>query len=92
MQRLHFWNRDHVRTPYEYVERLDESMDISDPRSVLLQSMIATSDDAVVANTLNNHDETIEDMTSWFEALSLMWSAIVSPSQGQTCVRPAPWW
>ncbi len=69
MQRLHLWNCDHVHTPYEHVKRgFAKSMDTFDPRSALLQFMIAaTPNDAVVATILNNHDEIISDMTSWFE-------------------------
>ena len=69
MERLYRWNCDHVRTPYELVERgFGDSSDIFDPRSALLQFMVAaTPKDAVVANILNNHDQIIAGMTSWFE-------------------------
>ncbi len=69
IQRLYRWNCDHVRTPYELAERgFGKSSDIFDPRSALLQFMIAaTPNDAVVANILDNHDQIIAGMTSWFE-------------------------
>ncbi|KAH9021757.1 extracellular elastinolytic metallo proteinase [Lactarius hengduanensis] len=69
MRRLFRWNCDHLRTPHELVERgFGKTSDIFDPRSALLQFMIAaTPNDAVVASILNNHDQIIAGMTSWFE-------------------------
>ena len=69
MERLHRWNCDHVHTPYHFAEKgFSESSDIFDPRSALLQFMVAaTPNDAVVADILNNHDQIIAGMTSWFE-------------------------
>ena len=69
MERLHRWNCDHVHTPYHFAEKgFGESSDMFDPRSALLQFMVAaTPNDAVVANILNNHDQIIAGMTSWFE-------------------------
>ncbi|KAH9036057.1 extracellular elastinolytic metallo proteinase [Lactarius deliciosus] len=73
MQRLFRWNCDHLRTPHELVERgFGKTSDIFDPRSALLQFMIAaTPNDAVVASILNNHDQIIAGMTSWFEPQAL---------------------
>lgn len=70
LSRLHFWNCRHVQTPYELAERgFIKPTDISDPRSALLQFMIAaTPNGAIVEEILSNHDQIIEDMTSWFEA------------------------
>jgi extracellular elastinolytic metalloproteinase len=68
MERLYGWNCEHVRTPYELAERFGQSSDNFDPRSALLQFMVAaTPNDGVVANILNNHDQIIADMYSWFE-------------------------
>ena len=69
MERLYGWNCDHVRTPHELAERgVGKSSDSFDPRSALLQFMVAaTPNDAVVANILNNHDQIVAGMTSWFE-------------------------
>lgn len=69
MERIYHWNCDHVRTPYHLVESgFAKSSDVFDPRSALLQFMIAaTPSDAVVADILDNHDQIIVDMTSWFE-------------------------
>jgi extracellular elastinolytic metalloproteinase len=69
MRRLHGWNCEHVRTPYEFAERgFVKPEDVVDPRNALLQFMIAaTPNDAVVLDILSNHDQMIEDMTSWFE-------------------------
>lgn len=69
MERIYHWNCDHVRTPYHLVDRgFGKSSDVFDPRSPLLQFMIAaTPNDAVVANILDNHDQIMEGMTSWFE-------------------------
>jgi extracellular elastinolytic metalloproteinase len=70
MHRLHRWNCEHVRTPYELAERgIVQSNDAADPRNALLQFMVAaTPNDAVVAEILKNHDKIREDMTSWFES------------------------
>jgi len=69
MERIYHWNCDHVRTPYHLVDRgFGKSSDVFDPRSPLLQFMIAaTPNDAVVANIIDNHDQIMEGMTSWFE-------------------------
>ncbi|KAI9447207.1 extracellular elastinolytic metallo proteinase [Lactarius psammicola] len=69
IERLLRWNCDHVRTPYELAEKgFGESSDMFDPRGALLQFMVAaTPNDAVVANILNNHDQIVAGMTSWFE-------------------------
>jgi extracellular elastinolytic metalloproteinase len=69
MHRLHRWNCEYTRTPYEFAERgFAKLEDTVDPRNALLQFMIAaTPNDAVVTNIVNNHDQIIEDMTSWFE-------------------------
>lgn len=69
IHRLHGWNCEHVRAPYEFAERgFVKPEDVVDPRNALLQFMIAaTPNDAVVSDILNNHDQMIEDMTSWFE-------------------------
>jgi extracellular elastinolytic metalloproteinase len=67
MSRLHLWNCEHVRTPYELAER--GFVEPTDPRTALLQFMIAaTPNNAVVAEILDRHDQIVEDMTSWFEA------------------------
>ena len=69
MSRLHRWNCEHVRTPYELAERGFKSDDVEDPRDALLQFMIAaTPNDAVVAEILDRHDQIREDMISWFES------------------------
>lgn len=70
MHRLHRWNCEHVRTPYEFASRgFVKPDDVVDPRNALLQFMVAaTPSDAVVTDILSNHDQIIEDMTSWFEA------------------------
>ena len=70
MHRLHSWNCEHVRTPYEFAERgFVKSEDFVDPRNALLQFMVAaTPHDAIVAEILDNHDKISENMTSWFEA------------------------
>ncbi|KAH9987985.1 Fungalysin metallopeptidase-domain-containing protein [Russula vinacea] len=70
MHRLHSWNCEHVRTPYEFAERgFVKRDDIVDPRNALLQFMVAaTPHDAVVAEILDKHDQISENMTSWFEA------------------------
>jgi extracellular elastinolytic metalloproteinase len=70
MSRLHRWNCEHVRTPYELAERgFVKPIDVVDPRNALLQFMVAaTPNDAVVAEILSNHDQISENMTSWFEA------------------------
>jgi extracellular elastinolytic metalloproteinase len=70
MSRLHRWNCEHVRTPYELAERgFVKPNDVADPRNALLQFMVAaTPNDAVVADILSNHDQISENMTSWFEA------------------------
>ena len=69
MHRLHGWNCEHVHTPYEFAERgFVKPEDVVDPRNALLQFMIAaTPNDAVVSDIISNHDQMIEDMTSWFE-------------------------
>ena len=69
MHRLHRWNCEHTRTLYEFAERgFVKPEDDVDPRNALLQFMIAaTPNDAVVADIVSNHDQIIEDMTSWFD-------------------------
>jgi extracellular elastinolytic metalloproteinase len=69
MHNLHDWNCEHVRTPYEFAQRgFVKPEDVVDPRNALLQFMIAaTPNDAVVSDIISNHDQIIEDMTSWFE-------------------------
>jgi len=68
MHTLHRWNCEHVRTPSVFATRgFAQSLDIVDPRSALLQFMIAaTPNDAVVEDILGNHDQIIRDMTSWY--------------------------
>jgi extracellular elastinolytic metalloproteinase len=70
MSRLHGWNCEHVRTPYELAQRgLTKSDDVADPREALLQFMVAaTPHDALVAEILDKHDEIRENMISWFES------------------------
>jgi extracellular elastinolytic metalloproteinase len=69
MEPIFRWNCDHVRTPYHLAEKgFGTPSDVFDPRSALLQFMIAaTPNDAVVANILDNHDQIVAGMTSWFE-------------------------
>ena len=69
IHRLHAWNCEHARTPYQFAESgFVDPKDFDDPRKALLQFMIAaTPNDAVVSDILNNHDQMIEDMTSWFD-------------------------
>jgi extracellular elastinolytic metalloproteinase len=69
MEPIFRWNCDHVRTPYHLAEKgFGTPSDVFDPRSALLQFMIAaTPNDAIVANILDNHDQIVADMTSWFE-------------------------
>ena len=69
MHRLHRWNCEHVRTPYELAERGFVTPDgIVDPRDALLQFMVAaTPDDAIVAEIVENRDKISANMTSWFE-------------------------
>jgi extracellular elastinolytic metalloproteinase len=70
MARLHLWNCEHVRTPYELAQRgFSKSDDLVDPRDALLQFMVAaTPDNAVVAEILDKHDQIRENMVSWFES------------------------
>ena len=70
VSRLHRWNCEHVRTPYELAEReFTKSDDVADPRDALLQFMVAaTPHDAVVAEILDKHDQIRENMVSWFES------------------------
>ena len=70
ISRLHSWNCEHVRTPYELAQRgLTKSDDVADPRDALLQFMVAaTPHDAVVAEILDKHDKIRENMISWFES------------------------
>ncbi len=69
MSRLHRWNCEHVRTPYELAQRgFTELDDVTDPRNALLQFMVAaTPHDAILAEILDKHDEIRENMISWFE-------------------------
>lgn len=70
MSRLHRWNCQHVRTPYELAEGgFVPSDDFVDPRNALLQFMVAaTPDHAIAAEIVGNRDKISENMTSWFEA------------------------
>ena len=70
MYRLHEWNCEHVRKPYEQTLRgYAEEDDVADPRNALLQFMVAaTPHDAVVEEILDKHDQIRENMTSWFES------------------------
>jgi extracellular elastinolytic metalloproteinase len=70
MSRLHRWNCDHVRSPYELAQRgFTKSVDVADPRDALLQFMVAaTPHDTVVAEILDKHDQIRENMISWFES------------------------
>ncbi|KAI9464402.1 extracellular elastinolytic metallo proteinase [Russula earlei] len=72
MQHLHRWNCEHVLTPYEFAERgfiKPVPDNVVDARAALLQFIIAaTPNDAVVAEIISNHDDIIDNMTSWFEA------------------------
>jgi extracellular elastinolytic metalloproteinase len=69
MSRLHRWNCEHVRTPYELAQiGITELDDVSDPRNALLQFMVAaTPNQAVLTEILDKHDEIRENMISWFE-------------------------
>jgi extracellular elastinolytic metalloproteinase len=69
MSRLHRWNCEHVRTPYELAQRgFTKSDDVADPRNALLQFMVAaTPHHAVLTEILDKHDEIRENMISWFE-------------------------
>lgn len=70
MSRLHGWNCEHVRTPYELAQREStKPVDVADPRDALLQFMVAaTPHDAVVAEILDKHDQIRENMISWFDS------------------------
>jgi extracellular elastinolytic metalloproteinase len=70
MSRLHLWNCEHVRTPYEFAQTgFTKSDDVADPRDALLQFMVAaTPDDSIVADILDKHDQIRENMVSWFES------------------------
>ena len=70
MSRLHRWNCEHVRTPYELAQRgFTKSGDLADPRDALLQFMVAaTPHDAVVTEILDKHEQIRENMVSWFES------------------------
>jgi extracellular elastinolytic metalloproteinase len=70
MSRLHRWNCEHVRTPYELAQRrFTKPDDVADPRDALLQFMVAaTPHDTVVTEILDKHDQIRENMISWFES------------------------
>ena len=70
MSRLHRWNCEHVRTPYELAQRgFTKPYDLVDPRDALLQFMVAaTPHDTVVAEILDKHEQIRENMVSWFES------------------------
>ena len=68
--RLHRWNCEHVRTPYELAQKgFTNPSDLADPRDALLQFMVtATPHDAVVTQILDKREEIRENMISWFES------------------------